>query len=138
MIEKTFSCDGVTITVRESTRRDRANRFAMQVKLGVDGEPPEDALEADRFYNKRVFIGQVSRVSAAEGLPFALPSPADDAAALEAAFEAWLDLPERLIDAWTEAASAVEGPALPAAGPGGSLEDADPLAEAGASASAPT
>ena len=87
----------VEITVRRATVRDDLNRQVMKARL-------EDGIADGAFGFWRIFAELCSQTVKARGLPF---DPAAllhaDKAALDAAYEQFLDLDKELKDRWTNA-----------------------------------
>ncbi len=107
------------ITVKRPTNRDRANRDAVYIALGV---PSSHAIRI----RQEEFSELVAYTTSIEGFEFKLPNPTDPAVSIREGFETFLDLDGSLTEAWIEAIQIVTRPIDFATGPTPLSQSADP------------
>jgi len=96
--EQTFSYNGATVVVRESLGIDRIDRQLVFQKLTYNRDDERDINRAIRFAD---FLMRAVTVEGDLSYPWA--SLSSDAAAIQAAYEAWVQWPTSLMDVWMAA-----------------------------------
>lgn len=116
---------GMTLDLHPPTGYDDLVSLSIRVKM----EPflPEFQVITGTFLFQDRFALLLACTDSSTGLPFDLPSPDAEGAALGAAYRAWLKLPRRVFRKWFDALEAVEAQLnAPDLLPG--VESTDPLA----------
>lgn len=109
---RSFTFDGVTITVAPLTWGGDITRVAIHNKLLRLLPPPE---ERDEYHEQLAiarsqFASLIAHTVSAEGLPYELPSASWPAGDLQASYEQFSSLPVDLIVGWVRLVEAVSAP----------------------------
>jgi len=97
MRTRTYTWNGVEITLRAPTVRDRLNSEAAYYRLlGL-------LQVGDPIWAQKQYADFITSVEHTEGdLPFPIPQPTDDAKTLEAGMNAWLDADGDFYERWEQ------------------------------------
>jgi hypothetical protein len=107
------------ITVKRPTNRDRANRDAVYIAVGI-------APSTQIRLRQEEFAELVAYTTAIEGFDFKIPSPLSPRDEIKDAFEKFMDLDAGLTEAWIDAVQTVTRPIDFATGPKPLGEGSDP------------
>jgi len=97
----------IRITVRQRLYRDRVNRVALERKLVPTLEKDAPAEQRDE-QTARINFCYLASQSCIEGVPWQLVTRETPTQEAEAAFQAFLDLPDALVQTWLAALNALE------------------------------
>ena len=110
MEHKSFSYNGATITCHTETGRLYIRRLTAQVVLGLNERDTEGKRTlSDEEYMERTQFAAIYVQSTVEGdLGFVWPESVNDAPAMSAACESWLNLPGKVIAQWMQTINEVD------------------------------